>query len=184
MAWRIALRAARSVKPFHVKLLWEHFRNFLFCYFSIVKKDLKVKHGINPSTVTIAYKLCFKISVINYLPAFLVLIFIPKSDNLILFYEPMCMHVCLHVFSYTLFFIRTSNFRLRLGCSSFFGDVSLKLFLNCSYFLIFVNSKLVAWNNRCKMALKKIYAWNCQYSVRERDELAYHSSSARWRWPS
>ena len=22
--------------------------------------------------------------------------------------------------------------------------------------------------------------WNCQYSVRERDELAYHSSSARW----
>ena len=35
---------------------------------------------------------------------------------------------------YTLFFIRTSKFFLRLGCSYFFGTLSLKLFLSCSYF--------------------------------------------------
>ena len=56
---------------------------------------------------------------------------------------------------YTLFFTRTSNFWLRLG-SSFFGDFSLKLFLNCSYFLIFLNSELVAWNNTCKTALRNM----------------------------
>ena len=46
------------------------------------------------------------------------------------------------------FFIRTSNFRLKLGCSQLFGDFSLKLFLICSYFLIFPNSVLVAQNNK------------------------------------
>ena len=35
---------------------------------------------------------------------------------------------------YTLFFIRTSKFLLRLGCSYFFGTLSLKLFSSCSYF--------------------------------------------------
>ena len=35
---------------------------------------------------------------------------------------------------YTLFFIRTSKFFLRLGCSYFFGTLSLKSFLSCSYF--------------------------------------------------
>ena len=54
------------------------------------------------------------------------------------------------------FLIRTSNFRLRLGCSYFFGVFSLKLFLNCSYFLIFLNSGLVARNNTCKMALRNM----------------------------
>ena len=50
---------------------------------------------------------------------------------------------CIHAF-----FIRTNNFRLRLDCSRFFGNFSLKLFLNCSYFqLIFLNSELVARNN-------------------------------------
>ena len=59
----------------------------------------------------------------------------------------------LHAF---FFLLRTSNFRLRLECSEFFGDFSLKLFLNCSYSLIFLNSELlVARNNTCKMALRK-----------------------------
>ena len=53
--------------------------------------------------------------------------------------------VSLHTFFY---FLRTSNFRLRLGCSKFFGDFSLKLFLNCSHFLTFPNSGLVAQNNK------------------------------------
>ena len=57
---------------------------------------------------------------------------------------------------HTRFFIRTSNFRLRLGCSYSFVDFSLKLFLNCSYFLIFLNSELVARNNTCKMALRNM----------------------------
>ena len=61
------------------------------------------------------------------------------------------------IVSYTLFFIiRTSNFRLSLGCSKFFGDFSLKLFLNCSYFLRFLNSELFARNNTCKMALRNM----------------------------
>ena len=35
---------------------------------------------------------------------------------------------------YTLFFIRTSKFLLRFGCSYFFGTLSLKMFLSGSYF--------------------------------------------------
>ena len=59
---------------------------------------------------------------------------------------------------YTLFFIRTSNFRLRLGCSQFFVDFSLKLFLNCSYLLIFPNGGLVA---RKKIKGAKILVFYC-----------------------
>ena len=47
--------------------------------------------------------------------------------------------------------MRTGNFQLRLVCSSFFGDFSLKLFLkslNYSFFLTFTNSGLVARNNK------------------------------------
>ena len=57
---------------------------------------------------------------------------------------------------YTLFFIRTNNFRLRLGCSYFFGDFNLKLFLNRTYILMFLNNGLFARNNTCKMALRNI----------------------------
>ena len=54
-------------------------------------------------------------------------------------------------------FIRTSNFWVRLGCSEFCGHFSLKLFLNCSYFLIFLNSELVTRNNTCKIALRDVF---------------------------
>ena len=85
-------------------------------------------------------------------------------------------------------FIRTNNFRLRMGCSQFFGDFSLKLLLNCSYFLTFPNSGLVAQNNKkalrnmCLLLFHPVVCkktWNCHYSVRERRAIAYHSSSAQ-----
>ena len=91
--------------------------------------------------------------------------------------------------TYTLFLIRTSNFRLRLGCEANFWAISASncSFKSCSYFLIFPNSGLVARNNKkplrntCLLlfypAPYAIKSWNCQYSDRERDELAYHSSS-------
>ena len=60
-------------------------------------------------------------------------------------------------YTFFFFFIRTSNFRPRLDCSKFFGDFSLKLFLNCSYFLIFLNSELVTRKNTCKMAQRNIF---------------------------
>ena len=91
---------------------------------------------------------------------------------------------------YTLFFIRTSNFRVRLGCSYFFGNFSLKLFFkNCSYFMIFLNSELVVsgrihvkWHYEicvCYCFIQRKNLKLSRNSVRDRDELAYHFSSAR-----
>ena len=46
--------------------------------------------------------------------------------------------------------------RLSWAVLNFFGDFSLKLFLKCSYFLIFPNSRLVTRNN--KGAKKYVFA--------------------------
>ena len=42
------------------------------------------------------------------------------------------------------------------------GTLGFDSYINCSYFLIFLNSELVAWNNTCKMALRNM---RCQLSI-------------------
>ena len=57
---------------------------------------------------------------------------------------------------YTLFLQELVTFGWSWDVLNFLASFSLKLFLNCSYFLIFLNSGLVARTNTCKMALRNI----------------------------